>query len=118
MEGGAIGGGGYDAVPSKTTTSFLIVSAEIQCVLSTILDGNCRYFSCFANFFLTRSIRRAFVWKSAWESDAMNAIDAALTRLDEFVSAANRCVHVECTWVVNDGGGGGGGVGRGGDGGV
>ena len=105
-------------MPSKTTTSCLIVSAEIQCVLSTILDGNCRYFSCFANFFLTRSIRRAFVWKSAWESDATNAIDAALTRLDEFVSAANRCVHVECTWVVNDGGGGGGGVGRGGDGGV
>ena len=98
-------------MPSKTTTSCLIVSAEIQCVLSTILDGNCRYFSCFANFFLTRSIRRAFVCKSACESDATNAIEAALTQLDEFVSATKWCVHVGSTGVVNNGGGGGGGVG-------
>jgi hypothetical protein len=38
--GGAIGGGGYDAVPSNTITSFFIVSSEIHEVTSTISDGN------------------------------------------------------------------------------
>lgn len=77
-------------MPSNTTNSFFIVSSEIHEVSATVSDGNCRNFSCLAIFFLDRSNSHACVTTesiSASESDAMNAIEAALTRLDEFVSA-------------------------------
>lgn len=100
--GGIMGGAGKDAVPSNTTTSFLMSSAVSQEVHSRIPSTNFRNLSCFTSFFLVRSDSRDLEIKSS-DALARNATAAALTRLDEFVLAENLCVH----WGIVGGGGSG-----------
>ncbi len=60
-------------------------------LVATSPSATKRYFSCFAFFFLILSAKCAN-WIS-FGSVARKATVAALTRLDEFVLAANWCVH-------------------------
>ncbi len=78
LDGGEMGGGGSEFVPSNTITSCLISSAVMPVAAS--LSATKRYFSCFAFFFSILSANGLV---------ARKATAAALTRLDEFVLAAN-----------------------------
>ncbi len=88
-------------MPSNTTTFFLMSSVVSQEVCLMIPSTNFRNFSCFTSFFLVRSDSRDLEIKSSDEL-ARNATAAALTRLDEFVSAMNLCIHLG---IVGGGGG-------------
>ena len=57
LEGGEMGGGGSEVVPSNTITSFLISSTEMPVAASP--SATKRYFSCFAFFFSILSAERA-----------------------------------------------------------
>lgn len=82
--GGVTSGGGLDAVPSKTITSFLISSEVSSRVLSmSEFFRTVRNLFCFAAFFKYASLMRQHLLVPIGGCTDKNATDVARTRSEE-----------------------------------